>query len=181
MGVQATTASSPLRAFRQGVYRSLGRRKDSLFELLEAALAATGPANLVHLSLTSVFRRRWPSASDALAEGQVRPAQCRALIHRHLDEPEASRLPARDGPAPHHQLERDELQRVFQELAEELAPQQRAVFVLREMEEHSSEEVAAILGISPSTVRNHLFQARRILRRELRRRYPEYLPPGRQE
>jgi hypothetical protein len=68
------------------VYRTLGRRKDTLFELLEAALASTGPANLVHLSLAPVFRRRWPSASDALAEGQVRPARCRALIHRFLDE-----------------------------------------------------------------------------------------------
>jgi RNA polymerase sigma-70 factor (ECF subfamily) len=100
--------------------------------------------------------------------------------HRHRAEPEDSTLPARDARAPHHQLERAELQRVFEELAEQLAPQQRAVFVLREMEEHSSEEVAAILGISASTVRNHLFQARRILRKELERRYPEYLPPGRQ-
>src|SRR5262245_22418704 len=85
--MQNTTALSPLRAFRQGVYRSLGRRKDTLFELLEAALGSSGPATLVHLSLAPVFRRRWASASDALAAGQVRPAQCRALIHRHLEEP----------------------------------------------------------------------------------------------
>src|SRR5262249_19308093 len=82
-GVQPTTATTSLRAFRQGAYRTLGRRKDSLFELLEAALASSGPANLVHLSLAPVFRRRWSSASDALAEGQVYPARCRALIHRH--------------------------------------------------------------------------------------------------
>jgi hypothetical protein len=85
--MQDTTALSPLRAFRQGVYRSLGRRKDTLFELQEAVLGASGPANLVHLSLVSGFRRRWASASDALAEGQVYPSRCRALIHQYLEEP----------------------------------------------------------------------------------------------
>jgi Transposase DDE domain len=89
--MQATTAFSPLRAFRQGVYQSLGRRKDSLFELLEAALASWGPANLVHLSLSAVFRRRWPSASDALADGEVRVERCRELVQTHLASTEAGR------------------------------------------------------------------------------------------
>ena len=85
--MQQTTADQPLRTFRQSVYRSLGRRKDTLFELLEAALGSSGPANLVHLSLAEAFRRRWSSASDALAEGQVYPARCRALIHQYVDAP----------------------------------------------------------------------------------------------
>ena len=89
--MQETTATTPLRAFRQGVYQSLGRRKDTLFELLEAALATTGPANLVHLSLTSVFRRRWPSACDALADGEVDVAACRRLLRGSLAEEEATR------------------------------------------------------------------------------------------
>jgi hypothetical protein len=84
--MQDTTAFQPLRSFRQAVYRTLGRRKDTLFELWEAALAASGPANLVHLSLATVFRRRWSSASDALAEGQVYPARCRALIWEQVAE-----------------------------------------------------------------------------------------------
>lgn len=91
--MQDTTALSPLRAFRQGVYRTLGRRKDTLFELQEAAVAGAGPANLVHLSLAPVFRRKWASASDALAEGQVRPAQCRALLHQYLAEPSGDARP----------------------------------------------------------------------------------------
>ena len=86
MGMQQTTADQPLRAFRQAVYQTLGRRKDSLFELLEAALASSSPATMVHLSLATVFRRRWASASDALADVQVRPAQCRAVIHGALAE-----------------------------------------------------------------------------------------------
>ena len=82
VGMTATTALDTLRQFRQAVYRSLGRRKDTLFELLEAALLSPARATLVRLSLTPAFRRRWPSASDALADGQVSPARCRALLHR---------------------------------------------------------------------------------------------------
>lgn len=91
--MQQTTADQPLGAFREAAYRTLGRRKDTLFELLEAALASPGPANLVHLSLAEAFRRRWPSASDALADGQLRPARCRALIHAHLDDPPGGARP----------------------------------------------------------------------------------------
>jgi DDE superfamily endonuclease len=91
--MQETTALPPLRAFRQAVYQTLGRRKDTLFELLEAALASSGPANLVHLSLAAVFRRRWPSASDALADGQVYPARCRALIWEQVDDPPGAARP----------------------------------------------------------------------------------------
>lgn len=91
--MQTTTAEATLSRFRQAVYRTLGRRKDTLFELLEAALVSPGPSNLVHLSLAPVFRRGWPSASDALAEGQVRPARCRAVIHAQLEDPPAPRRP----------------------------------------------------------------------------------------
>jgi hypothetical protein len=91
--MQTTTAEAPLVRFRQAVYRTLGRRKDTLFELLEAAVVSPGPANLVHLSLAPVFRRRWPSASDALTDGQVRPAQCRALLHAQRADPPASGRP----------------------------------------------------------------------------------------
>jgi DNA-directed RNA polymerase specialized sigma24 family protein len=34
--------------------------------------------------------------------------------------------------------------------------------------------VAAVLECRESTVRNHLFNARKALQREIRRRYPEY-------
>jgi hypothetical protein len=91
--MQQTTADQPLRSFRQAVYRTLGRRKDTLFELLEAAVVSPGPSNLVHLSLASVFRRRWSSACDALADGQVYPAQCRALLHRFLPAPVGAERP----------------------------------------------------------------------------------------
>lgn len=57
-----------------------------------------------------------------------------------------------------------------------LTPQQRSAFVLREMQGLETAEVAAILGCSAATVRNHVFQARKALRREMKMRFPEYLP-----
>jgi DDE superfamily endonuclease len=89
----ATTALDTLRHFRQAVYQTLGHRKDSLFELLDAALVSPVRATLVRLSLPAAFRRRWPSACDALADGQVKPAHCRALVHRYLPEPAAPARP----------------------------------------------------------------------------------------
>ncbi len=75
-----------------------------------------------------------------------------------------------------------EIKTVFHELASTLSEKQRAVFVLREMEGLKGREIAQILGIRPSTVRNHLFNSRRQLREELLKRYPEYAkqPQGRQ-
>ena len=52
----------------------------------------------------------------------------------------------------------------------------KAAFVLREMEDCETRDIAEILGCGESTVRNHLFNARRILRKEIARLYPEFLP-----
>lgn len=76
-------------------------------------------------------------------------------------------------------LSREEVRRVFDACATVLSEKQRLVFVLRELEEKESREVAQIMGCRESTVRNHLFQARRLLREELRRRFPEYAPEAR--
>jgi RNA polymerase sigma-70 factor (ECF subfamily) len=71
-------------------------------------------------------------------------------------------------------LQQSEVTMIFRELATALSEKQRMVFLLREIEGLSSPEVAAILDCRESTVRNHLFNARKILRAELLRRFPEY-------
>jgi RNA polymerase sigma-70 factor (ECF subfamily) len=71
-------------------------------------------------------------------------------------------------------LEQGEVAAIFRELATGLSEKQRLVFLLREVEGLSSQEVSEIVGCRESTVRNHLFNARKQLRRELVRRYPEY-------
>ena len=73
-----------LRHFRRALYDDLGLRQDSLFELVDAALTAAHRSTLVRLSLTAVFRRRWPSTCDALADGSVDCAALRQLFARTL-------------------------------------------------------------------------------------------------
>lgn len=70
------------------------------------------------------------------------------------------------------------LQRAFLRLAGALAPKQRAAFVLREIEGLETGEVARVMGVTESTVRNHLMQARRVLRSGLERDYPDLVPPA---
>lgn len=72
--------------------------------------------------------------------------------------------------------DRREVDWLLDQLVEALTPQQRSAFVLREIEGMETAEVARALGCSPTTVRNHIFQARKTLRRELERRFPEYVP-----
>jgi RNA polymerase sigma-70 factor (ECF subfamily) len=71
-------------------------------------------------------------------------------------------------------LQQTEVAAIFRDLATGLSEKQRMAFLLREIEGLSSPEVAEILNCRESTVRNHLFNARKHLRRELLRRYPEY-------
>jgi RNA polymerase sigma-70 factor (ECF subfamily) len=72
-----------------------------------------------------------------------------------------------------------EVDRLFDELVDCLTPQQRGAFVLRELEGMDTADVARALGCTTTTVRNHVFQARKLLREELARRFPEYLPRSR--
>jgi len=69
-----------------------------------------------------------------------------------------------------------QLQGAFFRLAAQLAPRQRAAFVLKEVEGLETAEIARVLGVTESTVRNHLLQARRILRDGMRRDYPGFTP-----
>jgi RNA polymerase sigma-70 factor (ECF subfamily) len=73
-------------------------------------------------------------------------------------------------------LDLGRLQQAFLRLAGALAPKQRAAFVLREIEGLDTAEIARVMDVTESTVRNHLMQARRILRAGLERDYPELVP-----
>ena len=72
------------------------------------------------------------------------------------------------------QIQHGEVAAIFRELSAGLPEKQRTVFLLKEVEGLSSAEVAEVLACRESTVRNHLFNARRYLRAELLKRYPEY-------
>lgn len=76
-------------------------------------------------------------------------------------------------------LEDREVADILERLATGLTERQRLVFLLAGVEGLGSTEVGEILGCKASTVRNHLFAARKYLRRELVRQYPEYAPGDR--
>ncbi len=86
--------------------------------------------------------------------------------------------PTPTGGRPGDLVEEKDVERILGDLVRDLSPQQRAAFILREVEGLDTAEVAEILGCSPVTVRNHVFQARRALRKAMAERYPEYVPGG---
>ena len=64
------TTVDQLKQFRQGVYTILGNAKDVLFDLMDAVLVTRSVKSFVELSLSPVFRRRWPSIYEGLEDSQ---------------------------------------------------------------------------------------------------------------
>jgi len=71
-------------------------------------------------------------------------------------------------------VQRKEVEAVFNAVSDVLSPKQKTIFVMSEMEDLRSSEIAKILGCQESTVRNHLFNARKVMQLQLKRRFPEY-------
>ncbi len=69
-------------------------------------------------------------------------------------------------------LESSQVASLFEKVSADLSEKQKAAFVLREMEGLDSSEVAQILNCGESTVRNHLFNARKALQKRIRRDFP---------
>jgi hypothetical protein len=72
-----------VRAFRAGIYRALGRRRDALFELLDAASRGGAADSLPHLSLVAGHRRGHGSVYAALREGTVDESALRTALAGH--------------------------------------------------------------------------------------------------
>ncbi len=68
---------------------------------------------------------------------------------------------------PSEVLERRELAKRIEDAIQNLAPTYREVFLLRDKEELSIEEIAQIAGVSPGLVKVRLFRARMVLQRQL--------------
>lgn len=179
-----------LMAVRQGEEPALneliGRKTKPLLQLCQRILSDAEEArDVVQVTFFKVwenrakFDDRWsPNTwiyriASNLAIDHLRSRKSRERSH----EPVRQHLrQVADGRA-HRDLSRlqqTEVSMIFRELSAGLSEKQRMVFLLRELEGLSSPEVAEILGCRESTVRNHLFNARKYLRRELLRRYPEY-------
>lgn len=78
-------------------------------------------------------------------------------------------LPDQASESPVNAAARAEVRRLLERRIDELPVAFRTVFVLREIEELSVDEVSECLGIPPATVRTRLFRARALLREALAR------------
>jgi len=88
-------------------------------------------------------------------------------------EREAEELPSIQ-PDAERKLLIKELQEVFNHLSDRLPAKQRAAFVLREIHGFSIREIAKIMRVTQSTVRNNLWLAKQFLREKIERHFPEY-------
>jgi RNA polymerase sigma-70 factor (ECF subfamily) len=90
-----------------------------------------------------------------------------ARRNRWGSEPVSETLPAPETSAL-SEIERWEIRKRIDDGLEFLSPMQRSCFRLCDLEEYKAAEVGEMLGLSDSTVRVHLFRARKALREILR-------------
>jgi len=72
---------------------------------------------------------------------------------------------------PEQRYSREEMQQILDDAVDSLKPDFRTVFILRDIEELSTEETAETLGISIPAVKSRLLRARLALREKLTRQF----------
>jgi RNA polymerase sigma-70 factor (ECF subfamily) len=73
------------------------------------------------------------------------------------------------GPSPEQRYAQSEMREILNDVIDQLEPEFRVVFVLRDIEELSTEETAAAVGLSIPAVKSRLLRARLKLRQKLNR------------
>jgi len=149
--------------------RSLVRDEDGVEELMQQTyvLAYTrlrqfaGGARfstwLLRIGLNEALQRlrrerRWPEEAPALEEEPTMPST---------------------DPSPEQRLARAQLNHLLEELVDALPESHRSVFVLREVQQLSTSDVAEVLEISPENVKQRLSRAKAMLRVALEQRTGE--------
>ena len=117
-------------------------------------------------------------AFDSLRGGDVKSwlfaivRNCQASAHRRALTAAAAPLPEELSPAgldatadvPQHEAQRRDERRLLIRLMAALAPEQREVLVLREIEDLSYREIAHVMGVPLGTVMSRLARARSALK-----------------
>jgi RNA polymerase sigma-70 factor (ECF subfamily) len=76
-----------------------------------------------------------------------------------------------DYSTPEKEFQQQELSRIIHAAADELTPKQKAVFILRDLEGLSQEEVSETLSMSTGNVKSNLFYARQKMTEKLKAFY----------
>lgn len=80
---------------------------------------------------------------------------------------------------PHESAARNQAARVVHEFLEQLAPEQREVFILSELEQMTAPEIAEALAVNPNTVYTRVRTTRQALHAFVLRHYPGLMEDGR--
>jgi hypothetical protein len=64
------TSLTVLQEFRNRLYSLLGNGKAALFDLMDAIMSTLSASSFVSISMSPLFRRRWPSIYEALQDGR---------------------------------------------------------------------------------------------------------------
>jgi len=179
-------AAGDLDAFDELVVLKRDRVYRTAWQVVRNGEDAQDVAQLVFVKLWRVLRRyrserkfdTWlhrittNQAIDFLRR-QARPVRV-VPLEGPGEGPEKVVAPEFAPPTPADTLDRAELRRIYEAVAGELTERQRTIFTMREVEGLSAADIAKTLGVTSSTVRNTLFQARAILQETLARKFPEY-------
>ena len=142
---------------------------DAAAEDLVHEVFVTLPAAIRSFQEASSLRTFLVSIAVNHARHHVRAAaRRRSAMARFADESSVSSL--NDSGSPEKDAMRVDLARALTHALDELPIEQRVAFVLCEVEERTSREVAEIVGAPEATVRTRLFHAKRKLREELSKR-----------
>jgi RNA polymerase sigma-70 factor (ECF subfamily) len=154
-------------ALHEVYFQQHARLRQFALRLVGDAAAADDLVHEVFVKLPRAIRRLGPDASlrsflIGMAANRARH-HVRAAARRRKLATRRGREPLPDG-APPDQIERQQLAQALVGALDELPLDQRIAFVLCEVEERSSADAAAVVGVKDSTLRGRLFHAKRKLR-----------------
>lgn len=144
--------------------------QDSMVRIIEGLGTYDGRSKLstwmirvtmnVCLSKMRSEKLRRHASLDAPLEGPTRGRESRGAAERLADNQEREQSPVSS-------VQRDELRRMVAAALLRVAPEQRAILVLRDSRDLDYEQIAEVLGVPVGTVKSRLFRAREALREAL--------------
>jgi len=154
-------------ALHEVYFQQHARLRQFALRLIGDAAAADDLVHEVFVKLPRAVRRLGPDGSlpsflIGMAVNRARH-HVRAAARRRKLAARLEREPAPVG-VPDDQIERRQLARALVGALDELPLDQRVAFVLCEVEERSTADAAAVVGVKDSTLRGRLFHAKRKLR-----------------
>lgn len=148
-------------AHKDAVYRQLirtcGNEQDAEDVLVEALLKAY--QNLDQLREDRAFRA-WLAQIGRRVCWHLKSREALVPIMQLSALEDQGVQPIDQAPSPEVSLARQRLQALLQEAVDQLEPDYRTVYVLRDLEGHSGQEVATRLGITLAAQKSRLHRAR---------------------